>query len=173
MGDRQQAFAQRLEEIERSLSKRDAAIISVYSTLFAATVVLFIVFPFPLSRVGSVVLLIGFAYMIWRCLLARKAGHGASACENQIERLDGQIQFAQSMLFNVPFLVGANLFWMGLPGTGTAIEKAALDFVFLAGSIVVFGASYMLNQRAVRRELLPIRDELKRIADSNSLKVQF
>ena len=166
MGDTQQAFAQRLEQIDRTLSKRDAAIVSVYSTLLAATVVLFVVFPFPLSRVGSVVLLIGFTYMIWRCLRARKAGRHVSTWGNQLERLDGQIQFAQSMLFNVPFLVGANLFWMGLPGTGTPIEKAAMDFVFLAGSVLIFAGSYILTQRAIRRELLPLRDELKRISET-------
>lgn len=168
MGDTQQAFAQRLEQIDRTLFKRDAAIVSVYSSLLAATILLFIVFPFPLSRVGSVVLLIGFAYMIWRCLLARKPRRHTSTWENQLERLDGQIQFAQSMLFNVPFLVGANLFWMGLPGTGTPFEKAALDFIFLAGSVLVFAVSYVLTQRAIRREILPLRDELKRIAVSDS-----
>ena len=71
------------------------------------------------------------------------------------------------MLFNVPFFVGANLFWMGLPGTGTVLEKAVLDFIFLGSTMIVFAASYIFNQRLIRKELIPLRDELKALIEAH------
>ena len=155
----------RLEQIEARVAKRDAVVTSVYSSLCLAAVALFVLFPFPLSRVGSVVLVVGFGYMVWRCKCAPD-GERRARCPsyvNKLANLARQIEFAQTMLYNVPFFVGANLFWMGLPGTGTILEKAVQDFAFLGGTLLLFAASYLFNQHLIRKELIPLREELEQL----------
>src|SRR4051794_31895138 len=71
-------------------------------------------------------------------------------------KVDAQIRLIQSVLYNVPFAVGANLFWMGLPGTGSPVTKAWLDCYFLLGTVVLFSGFYILNQQTVRKQLLPL-----------------
>jgi hypothetical protein len=158
----------RLQQIEARLAKRDAMVTQVYGSLCLAAVALFVLFPFPISRVGSFVLVVGFSYMVWRCKRApaRPPAADNSALPPLVDKLaslERQIEFAQTMLYNVPFFVGANLFWMGLPGTGTVLEKAVQDFVFLGGTLLLFAASYLFNQHLIRKELMPLREELQRL----------
>jgi hypothetical protein len=162
--------ALRLREVEIRTARRDGVVAMVYGFLFFAAIALLVLFPFPLSRVGSVVLIVGFGYMIWRCkhVAARQRMSGTGDLLDvgqKLDLVDRQIELAQSMLFNVPFFVGANLFWMGLPGTGTVLEKAVLDFIFLGGTLSVFAASYVFNQRLIRKEMIPLRNQLKALMD--------
>jgi hypothetical protein len=78
-------------------------------------------------------------------------------------KVDAQIRLIESLIHNLPFLVGANLFFMGLPGPGSAEAKAWLDCGFLLGTVLLFGGLYVANQEIVRRELLPLRWELERV----------
>jgi hypothetical protein len=161
------AIEARLQQIEQWSTKRDAAVTGVYGSLFIAGFALLVLFPFPLSRVGSVVMILGFIYMVWRCKAApRPDARGGLA--DKLFLVEKQIEFAQSVLYNIPFFVGANLFWMGLPGTGTALQKAVQDFVFLGGTLLVLTASYAFNQRLIRKRLIPLRNELRRLIESES-----
>ena len=158
-------LSERLQQIEARLAKRDAIVTSVYSILCLAAVALFVLFPFALSRAGSVVLIVGFGYMVWRCKCApgREAARGTLV--EKLAIVNRQIEFAQTVIYNIPFFVGANLFWMGLPGTGTTLEKAVQDFVFLGGTSLLFAASCLFNQHLIRKELMPLRDELQRLVE--------
>jgi hypothetical protein len=164
-------LAIRLRDVECRTMRRDGIMATVYGFLFLAAIALLILFPFPLSRVGSVVLIVGFSYMIWRGkrVAVRQVATSGDTLDPRKKLLlvDHQIELAQSMLFNVPFFVGANLFWMGLPGTGTVLEKAVLDFIFLGSTMIVFAASYIFNQRLIRKELIPLRDELKALIEAH------
>jgi hypothetical protein len=132
-----------------------------------AAAALYWFFPFPVSRAGSVVLMAALAYMIGKC---REPGRSAQATSSpplatslrqELAGLDAQIALLQSAIYHVPFLTGANLFWMGLPGLGTSEEKALLDCVFLVATVLIFTGVFLLNQRTVRRRLLPLRTELE------------
>ena len=161
-----ESLISRLQEIERGIARRDSLLKIIYGSLFLAAVLLFVLFPFPLSRVGSVVMVIGFGFMIWRCKRGAAVAASAPSVRRDLALVEEQIAFAQSMLFNVPFFVGANLFWMGLPGTGDGLGKALQDFAFLGGTLIVFALSYALNQQWIRKQLIPLREELSKIARS-------
>ncbi len=79
-------------------------------------------------------------------------------------KVDAQIRLIQSLIYNLPFVAGANLFFMGLPGTGSPEAKAWLDCFFLLGTVIVFSGLYFANQQAVRKQLLPLRQELEAFA---------
>jgi hypothetical protein len=154
---------QRLDALDQEIRKRASLATFGYSFAIVAVIALYIFFPFKLSRVGSVVMIVALAHMIWKVYDASRERNWREDEEvsgGDIGKVDAQIHLIQSMLFNLPFLVGANLFWMGLPGTGSPVTKAWMDCWFLAGTVVIFGAFYLANQQTVRRELLPLRAEL-------------
>ena len=57
------------------------------------------------------------------------------------ESMRASISCSRHLLFAVRHR--RQLFWMGLPGPGSVEQKAALDCVFLAASVLVFTAIYL------------------------------
>jgi hypothetical protein len=178
----------RLRDLDRQISKRSSLVTRAYSAALLMAVALCWFFPFPISRVGSVVLTVALAYMIGKF---REAGRsawvsGSSAVtpplQWELAKIDAQVRLLRSAIYYLPFVVGINLFWTGLPGPGTSEQKALLDCIFLAATVMIFTGVYLLNQRTVRRELLPLRMELEsmltptensgRILGSTTEKVQ-
>src|SRR5438552_2752700 len=158
----------RLLAFEQQIRKRDLLVTIGYSLALAGAVILYAYFPFELSRVGSVILVIALGHMIWKVYDARRQGFQEMLPEHEmlltgeLTRLEAQIRLIQGLIYNLPFLAGANLFFMGLPGTGSAESKAWLDCYFLLGTVIVFGALYVANQHRVRTQLIPLKQELER-----------
>jgi len=158
---------QKLSALDEETRERISRATLGYSLGLAGAVALYLLRPSSLSRVGSVILIIALLQMIWKIQQARRAGLSSNKTESdpsglpELIRLDAQINLVQSMIFNLPFVVGANLFFMGLPDTGRRETKAWLDCVFLLGTVILFGTLYVLNQQTVRRRLLPLRRELE------------
>ncbi len=158
---------QKLSALDEETRARISRATFGYSLGLAGAVALYLLRPSSLSRVGSVILIIALIQMIWKVQQARRAGRLSNKTDPdpsglaELTRLDVQINLVQSMIFNLPFVVGANLFFMGLADTGQAETKAWLDCVFLLATVVLFGILYALNQRTVRQRLLPIRRELE------------
>ena len=162
------SIGERLAILDREIRQRAFLANLGYSLGMVGAVMLCLFFPFPLSRVGSTVLMIALGYMLWKVHEASHADHQPrrgqtpDALLEGFGKVDAQIKLIESMIYNLPFMVGANLFFIGLPGTGSAESKAWLDCFFLLGTILVFGGCYFANQQIVRRQLLPLRRELAR-----------
>jgi len=159
---------ERLSRLDQQIRRRTALVTIGYSLGFAGAIALYVFFPFQLSRAGSVVLIVALAHMIWKVYEAGRGPrlpdmntHNPLVCD--LSKVEAQIRLVQSVIHNLPFLVGANLFFMGLPGTGSAESKAWLDCYFLFGTTILFAAFYIANQRMVRKELLPLRQELENL----------
>ena len=118
------------------MSGRDRWIVVVY--IFGAAVALAAAwFPSFLCRAGSAVLLVGLIHMIWQRHSARRQG------------VEAQNKLRRSVLYYVPFLVGANLLWMGLPFPVEAMAKAWSNFAFLGGSVLSLAGTYIYNLRTL------------------------
>jgi len=158
---------QKLSALDQQIRRRASFVTAGYSVALVGGVALFVFFPFQLSRVGSVVLIVSLAQMIWKVREASRGGlHSEGAERDQLPlgglvKLDAQIRLVQSLIYNLPFVAGANLFFMGLPGTGSPVAKAWLDCYFLLGTVLLFSAVYWANQQALRKQLLPLRQELE------------
>ena len=98
----------------------------VFGVLLAVAVAWF---PSFMSRAGSVVLFVGLMRMIWQ---ARK---------HSVPR---------SPLHYLPFLVGANLIWMGLPLPVDAMTEAWADCLFLVLSVALLGGLHVYNALSTR-----------------------
>jgi hypothetical protein len=156
-----------LSALDQQIRKRAALATFGYSTGIAGSIGLYVLFSFPLCRVGSVILIIALTQMIWKVYEAGretrpwKTERAKDPLLGEIGKVEAQIRLIQSLIYNLPFVVGANLFFMGLPGTGSAESKAWLDCFFLLGTVIVFGGCYFANQQTVRNQLVPLRQHLK------------
>ena len=160
---------EKLGALDQQIRRRAAQAIAGYSLGALGVATLYLMSPFGLNRIGSIILLIALFHMIWkvyeasRDALRRHRDPDVNPLLN-FGKVDAQIRLVQSLIHNLPFLVGANLFFMGLPGPGSAEAKAWLDCGFLLGTVLLFSGSYAANQEIVRSELLPLRRELERCA---------
>ena len=160
----------RLQQFDREINQRDGRVTASYSAAMLIVIVLFWFCPFHLSRVGSLVMVLALAYMIRKIREAKAGGsvlEGSRSAEDAARAMgtiNAQIDRLQSAFYNLPFVVGANLFLMGLPGMGAPDKKALLDCGFLAATILIFGLSYVINQQSVREKIIPLGQELKRLA---------
>jgi len=146
-----------LAALDRQLRRKILLGVISYSLALAAALAFYFVFPFPLSRAGSVVMAIGFAHMLGR---VARVGVKTRASRQLSCRIDAQLALVSSTTYNLPLLVGANVFLIGLPGTGSALGKAWFDCWFLLGSVTVLAGLYLFNQRTICRELVSARQEL-------------
>jgi hypothetical protein len=89
-------------------------------------------FPSFMCRAGSAVLFVGLMRMIWQ---------------------NRKNPPRQSPLYYVPFLVGTNLIWMGLPLPVDVMTKAWADCLFLAATVALLGGLYAYNALSPRAAL--------------------
>jgi hypothetical protein len=159
------SLTRQLHGLDQEIRRRDCLVTCVYGSAALMAVALVAFFPFDLSRIGGVVLVVAFAYMVWRFHAAKRVPQGHAPVTgpwwNELTKVDGQIELCRSALVNLPFVVGANLFWMGLPGTGTELANAEGDCIFLTATVLAFIALYLLNQQTATKRLLPLRKELE------------
>lgn len=157
---------ERLSALDEQIRRRAARACLGYAAGMTGAVGLYFYLPFSLCRIASLILVIGLAHMIWKVYEAsrgaflRRVKPPEDPLLGQILKVDAQVRLIQSAIHNLPFLVGANLFLMGLPGPGSAEGKAWLDCFFLLATVLVFSGLYLANQQTVRKQLLPLRQEL-------------
>src|ERR1044071_8914007 len=123
-GHLQDSVQAKLSHLDEQIQQRDLRVTLGYSLGLAGSIALYLYFPFPMSRIGSVVLMVALAHMIWQVYAARRDAPPTEPSEPcpALAQLDAQIRLVQSMIYNLPFVVGANLFFMGLPGTGSEVS---------------------------------------------------
>lgn len=78
-------------------------------------------------------------------------------CRRALDRVDAQIALLRSVLwwYILPPLISCNLGFAGLAGLGVR------SLVYAASSVALGVFVYWLNQRAVKKTLLPLREELE------------
>jgi hypothetical protein len=81
--------------------------------------------------------------------------------QNDLLHIQARIAVTRSAFYKLPFLVGANLVFMGMPLTGNPVAEAAWDCAFLALTVILFFTSYWVNQLAIRRQLQPLHGLLQ------------
>ncbi len=156
----------RSEEMDRQIRRRDRR-----ETIAAAVVALLVlpalVGPSWLSRVGAAIMIVGCVVTVLRLARARRGRDEAERVavpvarmlRARLERVDAQVRLLRSVVwwYIAPFAVGPVLIVAGSEGLRWP--------TFVYGTVVAVLAVviYVLNQRAVRQDLLPEREELARM----------
>src|SRR6185436_15009874 len=92
------SMRQRLKVLDQEIRTRASLATFGYSFAIAGVIALYIFFPFELSRVGSVVMIVALAHMIWKVHEAsREAVHRSEHDDNEtfvhdIGMVDAQIR---------------------------------------------------------------------------------
>ncbi len=156
----------RVERLGASIVRRD-----VIETVAAVVVIIFFTRALlkieePLAKLGAAIVVMGAGYVVYKMHRTRmdRAPSRLDAsvrefCMTEIERLDRQIQLSRSVgwWYISPILIGVNLLYFGINGV-TVGSVAYCVFTLLLGWWI-----YSLNQKAVAKSLLPVRDELSEL----------
>lgn len=165
------SVCRRVERLSGELDRRD-----LLETAAAVVVILFFG-GFLLSsqnlvaKSGAAVIVIWAIFIIVKLYRTRSVQKHSPVdapvrefCRTEVERLDRQIQLVRSVLwwYIAPCIVAVNLFFVGVAGLGIA------SVLYCAATLLFAAGIYVLNQRAARKSLVPVRDELANLfADLN------
>ena len=132
-------------KIEQVIQRRDRVLTCCYlAGLALAGACLFL--PYRLSQLGAGLLVIALVHMLSKLYLA----HSSASPGPDGGKAHPRLALADSILFNVPFLVAVNLVFMGLPLSQDPVTKATWDCWFLGSTVMLLTMSYCWNRRAVR-----------------------
>jgi hypothetical protein len=164
--DREAAVARvcrRVERLSGVVVRRDAI-----ETIAAVVVIIIFGQYLYLAPAGQVISKVGAGFLIgWSLFiiynLHRTRTKPASLdapvrefCRTELGRLDRQIQLLRSVLwwYIAPCMLGVNVMFVGMAGLSIA------SLVYCIATLLLAWGLYVLNQRAVAKELMPARNEL-------------
>lgn len=154
----------RVERTGASIVRRD-----VIETLAAVFVILcfggmFLTIDGVVAKIGAATVVLGAFYIVYRLYqarmdrkLSRLDDSVRDFYKTEIERLNRQIDLLRSVLwwYISPLMVGANLIFFGVNGIGIGSIGYLIFTLFFGWGI------YWLNQNAVVKTLVPLRNELE------------
>lgn len=155
---------ERAEEFDRRIRRRDllelvaaAVVVPAFAWELATT-------ASWIARAGALMVIVSAVFILYRLWRARHRAHRSTAGRPVAERLrilrervDAQVELLESVLwwYFLPLGIGVLLFMAGQsPPWFTAVGAVGL--------VVFYGWLWHLNQRTVRRDLWPRREELTR-----------
>lgn len=159
---------ERSAEFDRRIRRRDLG----EGVVAAAMVLLFgyelLTIDTWLGRLGAAVLIAASVFVVWWMRRARLDGRStdldapvADRLRAQRERVSTQIRLLETVAwwYLAPLGLGVALFAFGL---GVPLRFSGL---MVAGLVVLYLLIWRINQRAVRRDLVPRRDRLDRLLE--------
>ena len=176
----------RMKRFDRTIWWRDLREVAACLVVIAVFGIYFIWIPTALARVGCVLTILSAIFIAWRLLGSkRQAGRetpGASIMDSlrvELSKVETQIRLLRSVWwwYVLPILTGAEVFYFGVNRDATARTVSVISSLLLGWFID------WLNQRAVRRKLVPLKiqlesllgipPELRTTMKSNSIKRIF
>ena len=151
------------DRLGATIIRRDAieTIASIAAILFFSLA--FFRFDALAAKTGSAIVVFGACFIIYQLHRTRTLRTPSRLdlsvhrfCETEIERLDRQIHLLRSVLwwYITPIIVGVNLVYFGINGFGFSAMAYCVLTLFFAWWV------HSLNQKAVARSLVPLRDNL-------------
>ncbi len=168
------AMKQKMTRFDRVINRRDLG--ELIAALFGGGYFSFVFFQIHslTARVGCVVIVLGMVLIMWRLLWNSrrqvKMEPNASvmdALKIELQKVEIQIGLLKSVFwwYILPIMVGVNIFFIGM-NHSNAERAGYFVFTVLLGVFI-----YWLNQRAVRKQLLPLKTELESLLDPEKATV--
>jgi hypothetical protein len=128
-------------------------------------------FPMPMARVGCVITVLSAIFIDWRLLSSKRRAARSSlnasvmeALQVELRKVENQIRLLRSVLwwYILPLTVGATVFFAGV--NRDAVARA----VFIAFAVLMGLGLNWLNQWAVRKQLMPLKEELESLLGNST-----
>ncbi len=125
-----------------------------------------------LTQAGCVVLIVSCIFIDWKLITSKrrvpKAEPNAPVFDTvkvELQKVENQIGLLKSVAwwYLLPLFVGVMLFYFGTPASFQS------KLVYFTAVLVVYVFIYWLNQRAVKKNLLPLKRELESLFDPPDL----
>ena len=122
----------------------------------------------PVAKLGAAIIVVSCVFIIYKLHHTRTIQQPTRLdaslreyCKTEVARMDRQIELLRSVLwwYIMPIIVGVNIMFTGIAGLGAASRNYCIVTLLMAWGI------YLLNQRAVSKSLVPLRDELASLFD--------
>jgi hypothetical protein len=164
------AMKMRMQSFDRTISSRDYGEVAacIFIGIFFGWSLIF-QDNSPLTRAGCVVLIASAVFIGWKLIASKRRLPQAEpnapifdAVKVELQKVENQISLLQSVAwwYLLPLFVGVMMCYWGGPGS------LASKLTYFAVVLVVYGFIYWLNQRAVKTNLLPLKQELASLLHS-------
>jgi CubicO group peptidase (beta-lactamase class C family) len=166
------AMREKLSILHKTLKRRNAG--ELVSGVVVALVfgVYFFVFPQPLCRIGSVMIISGVLFSSWKLLRSNRQAPrpdpGAPVAlwlKQERDRMHHEAELLRTVLwwYILPIGIGTNVFFWGIPS-----RSLAGGMLFTGVTMLLYFWIYRLNQSARREKLLPVQAELEALLQMES-----
>ena len=138
--------------------------LALYAVIIVVFTIYFFTIPHFVTRIGALILVGGLLFATWKSIQSRRSTPQPIADAPVVEWLKydlatvhEQAELNRTMMwwYLLPFLIGMNFFFWGLPVSLAAkIGPSVL-------TVLIVASTYWLNQRARRKQWLPLQEELE------------
>lgn len=124
----------------------------------------YLAIPYPITRIGDLIVIAGCIFASWKMIESKQraprpdaAAPMAQWLQQERARVHHEAELLRTVTwwYTLPILLGANVFFWGFPSRGWAPRLVYTAVTILLGWFIAW-----LNQRARRKQLLPVQDEL-------------
>src|SRR5262245_15073084 len=160
-----EAMRNKTSRLHRTLNARDFRELAAGAVVIIIFSVYFFMIPYPVTRMGDLIVIGGALFASWKLTRCRRRtprpNAGAPVAQwlkQERERVHHEAELLRTVLwwYILPLLLGPNVFFWGFPHRTFAEKIAYTSVTALLGVLI-----YWLNQRARRKQLLPVKDELE------------
>ncbi len=160
------AMRKKMAKLHRGLNKNDFWWLAAEAVIIVVFTIYFFTTPHFVTRIGDLTIIGGGLLASWKIIQSRRSTPQPIADAPVLEwlkydlaRVRQQAELRGTLMwwFLLPFLIGTNLFFWGMPVSfSIKIGPSVL-------TVLITAVTYWLNQRVQRKQWLPLQQELEAI----------
>ncbi|MGA2662814.1 MAG: hypothetical protein ABSH34_35485 [Verrucomicrobiota bacterium] len=160
------AMRKKMAKLHRGLNKNDFWWLATEAVIIVVFTIYFFTTPHFVTRIGDLTIIGGGLLASWKIIQSRRSTPQPIAdapvmewLKYDLARVRQQAELRGTLMwwFLLPFLIGTNLFFWGMPvSLSIKIGPSVL-------TVLITAVTYWLNQRVRRKQWLPLQQELEAI----------
>jgi hypothetical protein len=160
------AMRKKMEQLHRRLNVRDFRELAAGVVVIVVFAIYFVIFPYLVARIGVLIVIGGMLFALWWMVIRSRRSVPqpiadapvAEWLKYELAKVQQQAELLRTVFwwYLLPPYIGVNAFVWGLPNGPLAFNSA-----FTVFSALLYTWIYWLNQRARRKQLLPLQRELE------------
>jgi hypothetical protein len=169
--DQIKSMRKKMKSLDRVLLRRDAVEIGLGTVLILLFGWSSLKIPLLVPRIGIVITIAGLALIIWKRIRVRRVSPESTAdaptmqwLRHELEKVTTECELLRTLAwwYLLPLWIGLTVFYWGLD------TQLSSRIVYWAVSTGAFVFTWKLNQSALRKHWLPLKEELEPLLQSNT-----